>query len=76
MSDEPPTREDGVVHVAGPPAHAARSSRPCAGSTRPASTSTTSALRRPTLDDVFLSLTGHARRGEPTDDGTDGRQAA
>jgi ABC-2 type transport system ATP-binding protein len=28
-------------------------------------------LRRPTLDDVFLSLTGHAAEQEPTDDAAD-----
>ena len=39
-------------------------SRRCAGSTpRGDRRRTTSALRRPTLDDVFLTLTGHARRG-------------
>ena len=48
----------------------ARSPRPCGGSTTPASASRTSRIRRPTLDDVFISLTGHAaeerseRRGE------------
>ena len=37
----------------------ARSWRRSAVSTRPASASRTSASRRPTLDDVFLALTGH-----------------
>ena len=40
-----PTRT--IVAADGAPAHAARSSRRCAGSTRPASASTTSALERP-----------------------------
>ena len=44
----------------------ARSSRRCAGSTRPASASTTSGCAGPTLDDVFLALTGHA--AEAADD--------
>ena len=39
---------------------AARSPRRCGGSTRPGSRSTTSRSARPTLDDVFLTLTGHA----------------
>ena len=43
-------------------------SRRCAGSTPPASTCTTSGCAGPTLDDVFLSLTGHAGRGRPTAD--------
>ena len=38
---------------------------PSAPSTAPASTSTTSALRRPTLDEVFLALTGHDTTKEP-----------
>ena len=59
------TRRPSGCRSAGAPA---RSSRRCAGSTRPASASTTSALRRPTLDDVFLSLTGHA--AEAADDET------
>jgi len=33
-------------------------------------------LRRPTLDDVFLSLTGHAAAGQPAETKTDGPSAA
>ena len=47
---------------------AARSPRRCAGSTTPASAIDDIAVRRPTLDDVFLALTGHAAE-EPTEDG-------
>ena len=35
----------------------------------------TSALRRPTLDDVFLTLTGHAADEAEAEDGGDGRRA-
>ena len=38
----------------------ASSPRPCASSTQPASRSTTSRSTGPTLDDVFIALTGHA----------------
>jgi ABC-2 type transport system ATP-binding protein len=33
-------------------------------------------LRRPSLDDVFLSLTGHVAEEEPTEDGQDGDAAS
>ena len=55
-----------TVRAAGRASAPARSSRRCAGSTRPASSVDDLALRRPTLDDVFLTLTGHA--AEAADD--------
>ena len=55
---------------------AARWSRRCAGSTPARSRSTTSALRRPTLDDVFLTLTGHARPRTSRSDGAAGQGPA
>ena len=45
---------------AGRASAAARSPKPSAAWTRPGSRSTTSPSRTPTLDDVFLQLTGHA----------------
>ena len=47
---------------------AGRSPRRSGGSTRPGSASTTSRVRRPTLDDVFLTLTGHAAEADATDE--------
>ena len=61
--ERPPFLEDGSVRV--PVAQRrGRSPRPSAGSTTPGSRSTTSPSRRPTLDDVFLNLTGHAAERE------------
>ena len=68
MSEEPP-HADGVRRRARRcPSATARSWRPRGGCRAPASAPTTSWCARPTLDDVFLSLTGHAaaeRRAEP-----------
>ena len=52
----------------------ARCSRPCARSTPRASSVDDIALRRPTLDDVFLSLTGHAAEEDAA--GADAAEAA
>ena len=64
MSDEAPTAEGRVVRApvrtrSGAIAEAVRRL------TERASGSTTSPLRRPTLDDVFLTLTGHAAEEQP-----------
>ena len=45
---------------AGPQRRRASRRRSCARSTTPASTSTTSQVHQPSLDDVFFALTGHA----------------
>ena len=45
-----------------------RSPRPCGASTTPASAIEDIALRRPTLDDVFIALTGHAAEEEPEEE--------
>ena len=55
---------------------AARSPRPCAGSTPRASASTDSRSAGPTLDDVFLALTGHAAEDSDEQDGESEEEAA
>jgi ABC-2 type transport system ATP-binding protein len=66
MSEEPPTAKDAVVSV---PVHERRGA--IAEAVRRLTDQGVGVddinLRRPTLDDVFLSLTGHAAE-EPTDD--------
>ncbi len=61
-------RPPGVRGAGSSPCRCARatagSPRPCAGWTPRAWASRTSPLRRPTLDDVFISLTGHAAEHE------------
>jgi ABC-2 type transport system ATP-binding protein len=71
MSEEPPTAQDSVVSV---PVHERRGA--IAEAVRRLTEQGIGVddinLRRPTLDDVFLSLTGHAAE-EPTDDRADER---
>jgi ABC-2 type transport system ATP-binding protein len=69
MSDEPPVAQDGLVSV---PVRTRRGM--IAGAVRVLSDQGIGVddinLRRPTLDDVFLSLTGHAaeERAEPIEE--------
>ena len=59
-----PTCENGTVPRPASPSAAGRSPTPSGASTRPGSRSTTSPCSTPTLDDVFLTLTGHAAEEE------------
>ena len=64
IASERPSAEDGVVQRPARASEAERSRTRFAASTKPGSRSTTSRVRRPTLDDVFLRLTGHAAEQE------------
>jgi ABC-2 type transport system ATP-binding protein len=73
MSDEPPSRDDGLVRV-----NVRERSGAIVEAVRRLSEAGVGvddlALRRPTLDDVFLALTGHGAE-LPDEDGEEERAA-